>query len=128
MRARNHPPIAQPQIKDSRPRSPAGHRVPGTGPNLHFMPTLFWPSTVLSKHLPCCRDHKREKQERENPEIAASSNYLLHRPTRLPDSRSFCNPVRAQIVWTNTLSPLASTSIPVRLPRILVRTNPCAGV
>jgi hypothetical protein len=56
MLPRNHPPIPQPHIKDSRPRSPSRHRMPTPTPNLHLMPALFRTNFL-------CQSQRRDKNQ-----------------------------------------------------------------
>ncbi len=93
MRPRNHPPITQSRIKDSRPRSPTRHRVPTPGPNLHLMPALFRTRIGLSKARTRGRDHKREAQERRNQKT--TSRFVRPMVYRVPHP-TFCKPATRQ--------------------------------
>jgi hypothetical protein len=90
MRSRKHPPIAQPQIKDSRSRSPARHRMSAPSPNLHFVPALYRPSLRLPKPRSRGQNHKNEDTEKGNQKSPAQTLLSRHGPMRLPDARAFC--------------------------------------
>src|SRR5260370_3961238 len=99
MRPRDHPPIAQSQVKSFGPPGSPRHRVPAPGPHLHLLPALLRRSDVLSKHPSRRQDQKKEYKkrkdpDRENREIAAPPTHYLHGPKRLPDSIVFCKAAR----------------------------------
>jgi hypothetical protein len=96
MRPRNHPPISQPRIKNSRVRRPSRHRVPAPGPHLHLPPILL--RTRLLRSTPPRAPHHQPNRQRKNRQSkkkeGRSQGIKLfrnrHRPTRLPHPHSFC--------------------------------------
>ncbi len=87
----NHPPIPQPNIKNSSIRSPARHRMPTPSPNLHLMPTFFRTRIALRKSDRRHQDHKSEDKEQEK-ENTAPAVWARHGLAGCPTSDIFASP------------------------------------
>jgi len=123
MLSRNHPPIAQPQIKDPRPRSPARHRMPAPSPNLYLMSTLFGPSLRLPKPPTRDQNHKGEDTEKRNQKSPAQTVLSRHGPMRLPDARSFCK--AEELPSTGVTRPVVSSGPSSKVLRTLSLPEIC---